>query len=146
MAVKMPRVEFASVVIAGVSLLVSAYVLVTQHLTNRRAYLEARWETIQRLNNQGKPDNVSRLVILNHGPALARDVDVRLTNAEGGDPHVRGMAQHALPIPELNADQDFHLPILLSLGSKLSAAELTWKDGRPGRQSSRVWLTRRTLI
>ena len=121
---------------AALAVVLSLVAFVTVNLANRKAFIEARWE---------RGPTFNRIVVVNHGPSLARSVDVRLLDSKGQQASQR-LDSHVLPIPELNAGQDFHLPFMTRMAEDLAAAELSWKDGRLKDQTSRVWLSRREII
>ncbi len=116
--------------------------------TKRAASLEARLERYADAWPDGRPRARHRLVVVNHGPARARDVTVRLVNEHGAD-YVGTLLtdKHLLPVPVLHAGQDFHSEVVVSYGANPArGVVLAWSDGRRKRQTLTVWLSARQII
>jgi len=139
-----------SLTVAAFALAVAAATLwfnvVEPQRAKRRASLSVRWETHYRTRTH--PQKVSgnaavtrthevrseRLVITNHGPGTAEDIDVAVEPVPplgpGGEP-VR-MKVELLPFPLAHVQQELHLPIGTSgaaAGGSLRV-RLMWSDRR----------------
>jgi hypothetical protein len=107
----------------------------------REAHPEVRFEEISYPAKQDwRTDH--RVVIVNHGPAVMRQVTLRLRDEKDSDYEVGNGLWPQLPIPELHPGQAFHLPLILTFGGpQLRSAVLGWRDRRAGGQQRTFWVT-----
>lgn len=132
-------------VIAALAFVVSAVALLRPWWAERAAEMEVRDEVFR---GAGVRDASHRIVIVNHGPAVARNVRMIVTNSEGDvftptwvDPPL------ATEITRLHPRQEFHFGYLWIPGSpKPASARLDWEDRRPGQQTEHFSLSRRHVI
>lgn len=71
-----------------VSLVLSGYVWMTQKWAQRESFIEVRLETLT-IPGKDRPEKITRLVVVNHDPASAKQIDLCLTGPEGGDARAR---------------------------------------------------------
>jgi len=116
--------------VALLALALSTWALLRQYLGGRRALVTA-WFALTPTGS-GMSD---RLVVINHGPAAARDITVTFKN-EVGDVWNGLEWRDPFPIPLLAAGDPFHAPsaAIIGNGTYLSTT-IRWTDGRRGRQS-----------
>ena len=136
-----------SVVVAFAALAFSIYNYWKLRIRDRRASLEARHE--YRLSAKSSFRTGHRLVIVNHGPSVARNVHVDLdvsdiehgasveTEAHGNAPD---KPQDLHPIPVLHPGQSYYYH-LQYIDARAERASLTWKDQRLRRQTLDVYLS-----
>jgi hypothetical protein len=94
----------------------------------RRAELEVRLEKFWRTDTSGL---ASRIVIKNHGPAIARQVALtRLANTDGKELDLGSMAASPTPpVARLLANQEFHIIVqFMQNHGHLSVIDAEWKD------------------
>jgi hypothetical protein len=134
-------VSWIALVFAAVSLVFGVLLPWWQ---KREAHPEARLELLSYQTEQGWTAD-ERLVIVNHGPALMRSVNIRLVD-EGGE-HGRSQSLWPpLPIREIHVGQALHLKLTLGLGDQPPrSAVLSWRDGRARVQQRTFWLTRQRV-
>jgi hypothetical protein len=107
----------------------------------REAHPEARLELLSYQTKQGWTTDEKRLVILNHGPALMRGVNIRLVD-EAGEQGRSQSLWPPLPIPEIHVGQALYLTLTGGLGDlPPRSAVLSWRDGRVRAQQRTFWLT-----
>lgn len=142
--------------IALASLALSGFVLFRQWQSQRTAHIEVTWEEFQRRQSRSRaghsrePDahwveyrTVTQTVLTNHGPAVARDVQVRLLDAKDGREWQNSL--YGLPaegLPALAPTQSYAMDYAQAFGQQL-VVEVSWKDGRRKRQTSTVTPSRR---
>jgi hypothetical protein len=106
----------------------------------REAHPEARLELLSYQTKQGWATD-ERLVIVNHGPALMRSVNIGLLDENGE----QGRSQPlwpSLPIPEIHVGQALYLTLARRLGEQPPhSALLSWRDGRVKVEQRTIWLT-----
>jgi hypothetical protein len=123
--------------IALVALGLSAWALVSQTLSGRSATVSAWFARTP--GGAGKAD---RLVIVNHGPADARDVNLTFVNDQGEIWDLRTNGPNPLPLPVLSPGDQFHLPIHVILGTgEWVRTTVHWTDRRRGVQERRTTLS-----
>jgi hypothetical protein len=84
-----------------------------------------------------------RAVIVNHGPAVMRQVTVRLVDENGEDFSAGARFWPPMPIPELHVGQTLHLPLIIAAAqAQIRTAVLSWRDGRVRPQQRTFWVTR----
>ena len=99
----------------------------------RRAELEVRLEKFWRTDTSKL---ASRIVIKNHGPAIARQIALpRLANTKGEELDLGPMAASPTPpVAQLLADQEFHIIVEFTLAhGHLSVIDAEWMDGSGSR-------------
>jgi hypothetical protein len=96
-------------------------------------------ENIERLKHMSGFKAVKRIVLVNHGRAIARDVRMHLTDEKGVElkPGYESDSWQE-PYPVINSGQSFY--ILIS-GITPKKAKITWKDKRIKRQELTTWLS-----
>jgi hypothetical protein len=95
----------------------------------RRADLEVRLERFWRTDSSRL---AARIVIKNHGPALARQVELpKLVNTEGQELDLDSLAASPTPpIAHLIPDQEFHVIVEFTLAhGHLGVIDAEWQDG-----------------
>jgi hypothetical protein len=113
----------------------------------REAHPEARLESLRYVTDKGRERTDQWLVLVNHGPAVMRDVTVRLVDQEDKDHSASRSLWPPMPIPELHVGQSLHLGLLLTYGEpEIGSAVLTWRDRHLRVQQRRFWLTWRPLV
>jgi hypothetical protein len=134
-------VDLLTAGVAVASLLLSVYLYIKQRWERREASVTAR---LVRLPDE----DIYRLVIVNHGPHHADEVDAVVQGRDGGGP--RGVHQvipatevNELPLPRLHAGESYYLraAFFLVLIAEPAQVELTWRDGRRGTQRKTVLLS-----
>jgi hypothetical protein len=130
-------VSVAALVLSVVSLWFGA---VRPWWKTREAHPEARLELLSYQTKQGWTAD-ERLVIVNHGPALMRSVNIGLRDENGE----QGRSQPLwppLPIPEIHVGQALYLTLARRLGEQPPrSAVLSWRDGRVRAQRRTFWVT-----
>lgn len=118
--------------IALVALLVSFAALASQFFRGRRANLSSHLATTPEYRGKA-----NRLVIVNHGPAAAKAIEIQMTTPSGDEWQPISTDGDPFPIQELAAGSAFYMPIHVVVGTgPYVMVRLTWKDRRSGRQ---VW-------
>ena len=116
----------------------------------RRALFEVRFITYQRPGPSGNPWDEYRLVLVNHGPAIARDVTTRLLDGDGNDmspEHLFSPMARRDVIKRIHPAQEFYMDVLMTLGSPWpEEATVSWRDGRLQRQAETFTLSLRPTI
>jgi hypothetical protein len=139
----MADVTWLDVVTAAValsSLVLSVYLFIKQQWEKREASVGAHLERFE-------GDHSIRLVIANHGPHVADDVDAVLQGRGREEPRGLVHVQHAkemndLPIPRLHAGEAYYIfGFFQVLSAEPAQAVLTWRDGRRGVQRKTVQLS-----
>ncbi|MBA3618804.1 MAG: hypothetical protein H0W56_04275 [Acidothermales bacterium] len=118
-------------VIAVVALLVSIFGLILPWWSRGRGYLSARYERYPGLSDQAAKYNLrdARLVIQNHGPGPAYDVQVQAF-AEGS-PAEEFALGHPSSWAVLLPGQTVHVRVVEALHAPtIDVARLTWRSGR----------------
>ena len=84
-----------------------------------------------------------RLVVTNHGPSIARDVDLRIVEGEV----LAHSFDHYFPLPLLHPGQDFHFEFTRATHQwGPQSVELTWRDRRRSSQSTVVHVSPQKLV
>lgn len=106
-----------SLLIAGLSLVLSGVALWRQHTAEGRAHFTADWETSD------------SIVYVNHGPGAARDLRISVDGG-GGE-----------PIPYVGASQRMRATVVTPFGqAPPETFYVSWKDNRRTRQSVPIHL------
>lgn len=115
--------------VALLALALSAWAILRQYLGGRRALITA-WFALTP-TGRGMSD---RLVVINHGPAAARDIIVTFKD-EAGEVWEGVTFQNPFPIPLLAAGDPFHVrSSSIHTDGPYLTARIEWKDGRCGTQ------------
>jgi hypothetical protein len=92
----------------------------------READVTVRFDSRQEQLRSGKT-TASFMVVHNRGPAVARDVDVKLDG--GGGQHLPLIPEGVLPIPFLDSGQEYQIRMFPALGEAfVFDAIVTWQD------------------
>jgi hypothetical protein len=136
--------DVLAVAVSVASFALSGWLVVSQRWAKRKAFIEVRLESFPRPAKDRPDSRGDRLVLVNHGPAVARRVSARLFTPDGEAVHgTFALAKETLPIPVLWPGQDFHMQLRRVAAEELSHAEITWRDHRLGQQSATTYLTDR---
>lgn len=83
------------------------------------------------------------LVIVNHGPGRARQVDViEIIDTNGGAMREDARFNWHLPVGVLHAGQEYHLQLTMSAADANPAqVKVSWTDARPGCQEEEFWVS-----
>lgn len=135
-------VQVATFIVSGIALVVSVIALARPWWLERKASIEVRLERFPKQDREAKwnsPSTDFRFVVKNHGPARAKDVNLKyfVGDIEG----VPGFLwPRTDPIPVLHATQEFHFDFQPALGSDLvDCVEVAWRDRRIGTQRLKIW-------
>ena len=142
--------------VAGtVALLLSLYNFWEARRARSRAAIGVRWE-VYALPGPEARTGFERLVVVNHGPSIATNVDLALATfrpnyTPTSEPEPRPandvlLDKDVYPIPELHPGDEVHAHYASSFAESLWSARLLWDDGRHGRQSKTVRLTMQRVI
>jgi hypothetical protein len=139
------RFDWATTIAAaalGLSLVNAIAGILVLWWRQRAASFEVRLEmieNIERLKHMSGFKAVKRIVLVNHGRAIARDVRMHLTDEKGVElkPGYESDSWQE-PYPVINSGQSFY--ILIS-GITPKKAKITWKDKRIKRQELTTWLS-----
>jgi len=127
---EMTTSETISNLVAAVALVFSVIALLRQELRNREADVSLWFgKTVE---GAGASD---RLVIVNHGPAIAHTISAEFYNENGDTWELRTQTGEPFPISILSPGDEVHIPMMVIMGTAhYVRARLTWKDRRIGQQ------------
>jgi hypothetical protein len=113
----------------------------------RRASLEVRWECWTELNALGTTNTHHRVLVVNHGPAVASDVGLMVITNQMGKAQERNMLVGAeSPIPLLHSGQTYPLGMIVLMGEGgPHEVRIEWVDGA-GKQQRTVYLSPLLLL
>jgi hypothetical protein len=129
-----------SALAAWAALGLSAWALMQGWRVNRTATLLLRWE-----HTPGQ-QQTDELVIYNDGPALARQVGLRMLDADGDSVGLASrMADTISPIPGIPMRYEIRRPFSRGMYEAPAFVDITWRDRRWRLQRMTVPISRQTL-
>ncbi|MET7620004.1 hypothetical protein [Streptomyces sp. NPDC005408] len=139
--------EWIGTVIAVCALALSAVTAYTQHRSRKNEILAARVTVyFHRTSDFAKvklPDGTLRqagyhLVIWNHGPASAEDVEFEVHDIEGGTVALADCLDNEFPLKRLDVAGRYPIPWLpvadAHRGARRFTVRLRWRDGNGGQE------------
>lgn len=130
----------ASGVVAVLALFLSARVYWREIRERRCATITARLETWR------QPGVIEgwmyRLIIVNKGPASAREIQVSdpVSTELGPYPSERLLFPREHP-PTLHSDEEYHVEVIAADPIQLGRVTVSWRDGRRENQRATIWLS-----
>lgn len=125
---------------AVVALVLSIWSIIEVRLRSRRAEMSIRFEMCTVDQPRGERRQIERLVIKNHGPATASDVEVDVFD-RGSELLNPSFLRDHQPLPRLHPGQEHHITLSTTMDEGLPEhAHMRWRDRR-GRQDEQFWLS-----